>query len=46
MQKVWGDEQPDTNSLKVHMFKLRHALDDNYEEKLLQTIKNFGFVLK
>ncbi len=46
IQKVWGDEQPDTNSLKVHMFKLRHALDDNYEEKLLQTIKNFGFVLK
>lgn len=46
IQKVWGDEQPDTNSLKVHMFKLRRALDDNHEEKLLQTVKNFGFVLK
>ncbi|WP_114765528.1 response regulator transcription factor [Vibrio rhodolitus] len=46
IQKVWGDEQPDTNSLKVHMFKLRHALDDNYEEKLLHTVKSFGFVLR
>ncbi|WP_162048574.1 response regulator transcription factor [Vibrio taketomensis] len=46
IQKVWGDEQPDTNSLKVHMFKLRHALDANYEEKLLHTVKSFGFVLR
>ncbi|OLQ94438.1 two-component system response regulator [Vibrio ponticus] len=46
IQKVWGDEQPDSNSLKVHMFKLRKAIDDLHEDKLLHTIKNFGFVLR
>lgn len=25
IQKVWGDEQPDTNSLKVHMFKCTNS---------------------
>lgn len=46
VQRVWGEEQPNTNSLKVHMFKLRKALDDGYEEKLIHTINHYGFVIK
>jgi len=46
MQGVWGDEQPDSNSLKVHMFNLRKQLDGDYEQKLLQTIQGRGFALK
>ncbi|WP_282167967.1 response regulator transcription factor [Shewanella japonica] len=48
MQSVWGDEQPDSNSLKVHMFNLRKAVDGNCEEahKLIHTIIGQGFVLK
>ncbi|MEZ9237431.1 MULTISPECIES: response regulator transcription factor [Shewanella] len=48
MQSVWGDEQPDSNSLKVHMFNLRKAVDGNCEEahKLIHTITGQGFVLK
>ncbi|MCC4832475.1 response regulator transcription factor [Shewanella sp. 10N.7] len=48
MQNVWGDEQPDSNSLKVHMFNLRKIVDGNSEEqdKLIHTITGRGFSLK
>ncbi|GGI85614.1 response regulator transcription factor [Shewanella gelidii] len=48
MRSVWGDEQPDSNSLKVHMFNLRKAVDGNRDadQKLIYTITGRGFVLK
>lgn len=46
MQSVWGDEQPDSNSLKVHMFNLRKAVDSRFETNLIHTITGRGFALK
>jgi len=46
MQSVWGDDQPDSNSLKVHMFKLRKVVDSEYENKLIHTLVGRGFVLR
>jgi len=49
MQSVWGDEQPDSNSLKVHMFNLRKVIESNHngiKQKLIHTIVGHGFVLK
>ncbi|MEG3755924.1 response regulator transcription factor [Psychromonas arctica] len=50
IQAVWGEEQPDSNSLKVHMFNLRKAVDgqgDNkHPTKLIHTLVGYGFVLK
>ena len=48
MKSVWGDEQPDSNSLKVHMFNLRKAVDGDCveEQKLIHTITGRGFALK
>jgi len=50
IQAVWGEEQPDSNSLKVHMFNLRKAVDgqgdDKYPTKLIHTLVGYGFVLK
>lgn len=46
MQSVWGDDQPDSNSLKVHMFNLRKHLDGNQELKLLHTVSGHGFAIK
>ncbi|MBY5948351.1 response regulator transcription factor [Photobacterium rosenbergii] len=46
MQAVWGDEQPDSNSLKVHMFNVRKAVDASAEGKLIQTITGHGFALR
>lgn len=46
MQGVWGDNQPDSNSLKVHMFNLRKQVDANNDIKLLHTIPGQGFAVK
>ncbi|MEP1383604.1 MAG: response regulator transcription factor [Paraglaciecola sp.] len=43
---VWGDEQPDSNNLKVHMFKLRKAIEIPGQPTLIQTIAGYGFALK
>jgi len=43
---IWGDEIPDSNSLKVHVFKLRQQIDFEGETKLLKTISGQGFTLK
>jgi len=45
-QAVWGEDTPDTNSLKVHLFKLRQQIDGTNESKLIQTIAGQGFVLR
>lgn len=46
VQSVWGDEQPDSNSLKVHMHHLRKAVDGQSEVKRIQTLVGRGFALK
>ncbi|MGB1091497.1 MAG: response regulator transcription factor [Oceanobacter sp.] len=46
MADVWGDEQPDSNSLKVHLHNLRRALDGPYEQALIQTVPGQGFALR
>ncbi|PKI07135.1 two-component system response regulator [Shewanella sp. 11B5] len=46
MQSVWGDDQPDSNSLKVHIFNLRKQLDAEHDVKLLHTISGHGFAIK
>ncbi|MEX0615557.1 MAG: response regulator transcription factor [Methylophaga sp.] len=43
---VWGDELPDSNSLKVHMFHLRKAIDGPFLSPLLQTVAGHGFALR
>ena len=43
---VWGDEIPDSNSLKVHIHKLRKALNIDGETPLLHTIPGFGFAIQ
>ncbi|MDO6561794.1 response regulator transcription factor [Amphritea sp. 1_MG-2023] len=46
MQAVWGDEQPDSNSLKVHIHHLRKQLDVNSSNITLETISGIGFAIK
>ena len=43
IQEVWGDEQPESNALKVHLFNLRKQLDSAGRSDVLKTIKGFGF---
>lgn len=46
MQHIWGDAQPDSNSLKVHMHHLRKQLDALTSNIKLETVQGVGFVIK
>ncbi|WP_207264460.1 response regulator transcription factor [Desulfovibrio sp. Huiquan2017] len=43
---VWGEALPESNSLKVHMHKLRLKVDKPFSYPLIKTIPGVGFVLK
>lgn len=43
--KVWRNNPPDSDSLKVHLYKLRQAVDKNFENKLIHTIRGFGVTI-
>ena len=43
---IWGDEVPDSNSLKVHLFNLRKTIDSGSTVALIHTIAGFGFALR
>lgn len=45
-QAVWGDELPDSNSLKVHLFHLRKAVDTPFDQALIKTVSGQGFALR
>lgn len=45
MYKVWREDLPDSNSLKVHMFNLRQKVDRDQERKLIKTLSKKGFVI-
>jgi DNA-binding response OmpR family regulator len=45
-EAVWGDDMPDSDSLKVHLHHLRRAVDAPFPTALLQTVPGHGFVLK
>lgn len=44
--EIWGDEQPDSDSLKVHIHKLRKLLEAPGEKPLLHTVKGHGYALR
>lgn len=40
---VWGDELPDSDSLRSHIYKLRNKIDKPYNSTLIKTVKGRGF---
>ena len=44
--QVWGDDVPNADSLKVHLFKLRQAIDAPFENKMIQTIHGVGVAIR
>ncbi|WP_018718471.1 response regulator transcription factor [Arhodomonas aquaeolei] len=45
-EAVWGDEPPDSNSLKVHLHNLRRAVDAPFDTALVHTVSGYGFALR
>lgn len=46
MRAVWGEEQPESNSLKVHIHHLRKQLEKVDSALLIETEIGFGFALR
>lgn len=44
-EAVWGDEPPDSNSLKVHLHHLRKAIDQGVATPLIHTLPGRGVIL-
>ena len=46
-ENIWNyDYEGSSDVIKVYIHHLRKKIDDNYEKKLLHTIKNVGYVIK
>lgn len=45
-QSLWGEDLPDSNALKVHMFNLRKVVNSASETPLIHTLSGHGFVLR
>ena len=44
IESVWGEDPPDSNSLKVHLFHLRRAI--NTPRPILHTVAGQGFAIR
>ncbi|MEM7077616.1 MAG: response regulator transcription factor [Pseudomonadota bacterium] len=46
-QAIWGlEDLPDSNSLKVHLYRLRQQVDKPFAAQMLHTIANHGIALR
>ncbi|MFA7553719.1 MAG: response regulator transcription factor [Spongiibacteraceae bacterium] len=45
LQSIWGDEPPDSNSLKVHLHHLRKQIDQSGAAIQIVTLSGTGFAL-
>lgn len=41
----WGDEPPDSDALRTHVFNLRALIDKPFETPLLRTVRGIGYRL-
>lgn len=46
MSEIWGEESPDSSSLKVHLFRLRQKIDKPFDKPLIHTVHNRGVVIR
>jgi len=42
---LWGDEPPDSNPLRSHMYEIRNVVDKPFEFSMLRTVRGVGFKL-
>jgi DNA-binding response OmpR family regulator len=42
---IWGDEPPDSDSLRTHIYTLRRVLDRPFDRALLHTVHGVGYRL-
>ncbi|QFU75112.1 response regulator transcription factor [Halioglobus maricola] len=45
MHSLWGDDPPDSDALRSHIYSLRNALDKPFAKPMLKTLPNVGYRL-
>jgi len=45
IHRIWGNEPPETDALKSHIYQLRHILDKSFDYPMLKTVTNLGYRL-
>lgn len=45
MHHLWGDDPPDSDALRSHIYSLRNALDKPFATSMLKTLPNIGYRL-
>lgn len=40
---LWGDDPPDGNLLRSHIYELRRSIDGDFDTKLIQTVARVGY---
>ena len=43
--QLWGDDPPDSDALRAHIYLLRQQLDKPFKDAMLQTVYGIGFKL-
>lgn len=46
IRRLWGDDPPESDPLRTHLYLLRQALDKPFDQPMLVTIHDIGFRLK
>ncbi len=44
-QKVWGNDMPETDALRSHIYTLRNTVDKPFERDMIKTVHGIGFKL-
>ena len=42
MMQLWGDQEPESDALRSHIYNLRKMVDKPFEQKLIHTISGIG----
>lgn len=45
-EKIWGDELPETDAIRSHIYTLRNAVDKPFEYAMIKTLHGIGFKLE
>lgn len=45
IHRLWGDDPPDSDALRSHVYSLRAALDKPFDTAMLKTLPNVGYRL-
>jgi len=46
VRSVWGDEPPESDPLRSHLYLLRQALDKSFSTPMLKTVHGVGYTLE